>query len=457
MNYDESVKYLYSLGHETLALKFGLETTRLLFCALDDPHKAFFKVQIAGTNGKGSTAAFVSSIAHQAGITTGLYTSPHLTRINERIRINDEEIANEDFARIATNVRRASEDLRDADVIEAVPTFFEQTTAIALSAFKEANVSLAILETGLGGRLDSTTAADAQIACIAPVGLDHQEYLGDTLAEIAAEKAAIIRRRITHAAVIANQRPQAREVIFKRCEECNITPLYDDCAVQLIEADASGRVFAMFKTGQDIYERVKLSLRGRHQTINAALAVRVAETLRENSYNISRANIIAGLEHAKHRGRLELLRADDYINFKDYNKDITLLFDGAHNEASAQVLRDYLDEFTDVPLTLLFGAMRDKDLQSIAAKLFPLAHHLILTHINNPRAASLDSLTNIAAHFLDAAKITRADSAAKALRAAFDVTPLGGIICITGSLYLIGEIQSLMIPADNLKSNSELK
>ena len=182
MNFQESVNYLYILGNEVLAMKLGLESTEKLLAALGNPQKNFFKIQIAGTNGKGSTCAFLDSICRWAGIETGLTTSPHLISITERIKINGEEISEEKFAEHATKIRRISEELVQRGELESVPTFFEQVTAIAISAFAEAKVELAILETGLGGRFDSVTATRAEIAAITPIDYDHQKILGNNLA-----------------------------------------------------------------------------------------------------------------------------------------------------------------------------------------------------------------------------------------------------------------------------------
>src|SRR4030081_1279044 len=193
MSFDEALSYLLSLGHETLTIKLGLRNTETLLAALGDPHKEFPSVQIAGTNGKGSTAVMLDSICRAAEIRTGLFTSPHLISITERIRIAGEQVSETDFARLTLQVKQTAEELVEQGRLETLPTFFEHVTAIALLAFREAKVDLAILETGLGGRLDSTTAAGAAIVAITPVAMDHQEYLGDNLAEIAAEKAAIIR------------------------------------------------------------------------------------------------------------------------------------------------------------------------------------------------------------------------------------------------------------------------
>src|SRR5918993_2296630 len=191
MTFDEAVKYLLSLGHETLAMKLGLRNVELLLAALGSPQDSFPAVQIAGTNGKGSTAAMLDAVCRAAGLRAGLYTSPHLVSVTERVRVGGRDITRDEFARHATRVRAAAEEVERES--GALPTFFEQVTCVALSAFAEAGVGLAILETGLGGRLDATTAAGARFVAVTPVALDHQEYLGDTLAEIAAEKAAIIR------------------------------------------------------------------------------------------------------------------------------------------------------------------------------------------------------------------------------------------------------------------------
>ncbi|HKP84306.1 MAG TPA: Mur ligase family protein, partial [Pyrinomonadaceae bacterium] len=266
MNFEEAVKYLLSLGHETLAIKLGLRNTELLLNALDNPERAFPSVQIAGTNGKGSTAAMLDSICRAAGIKCGLYTSPHLVSITERIRISGIDITRKDFAACATTVRDVSQQL------EALPTFFEQLTAIALLAFRNAGIELAILETGLGGRLDSTTAANASIVAITQIAMDHEEYLGHTLESIAAEKAAIIRRGVN--AVIARQEPAALKVLLKRCEETGVTPVLEKGVHSVTGNTADGRFRVTFDTGADHYDGVLLGLRGRHQIDNAAVAIR---------------------------------------------------------------------------------------------------------------------------------------------------------------------------------------
>src|SRR6266576_1306215 len=224
MSFDEALSYLLSLGHETLTIKLGLRNTETLLTALADPHKEFPSVQIAGTNGKGSTAVMLDSICRAAGIRAGLFTSPHLISITERIKIAGEQVSETDFARLTAQVKTTAEELIKQGGLETLPTFFEHVTAIALLAFREAKVELAILETGLGGRLDSTTAAGADIGAITPIAMDHEEYLGNTLAEIAAEKAAIIRPGVT--AIVAPQSKEAREVIIRQGETVGVEPRF---------------------------------------------------------------------------------------------------------------------------------------------------------------------------------------------------------------------------------------
>src|SRR5918993_2132843 len=236
MTFDEAVKYLLSLGHETLAMKLGLRNVELLLAALGSPQGSFPAVQIAGTNGKGSTAAMLDAVCRAASLRAGLYTSPHLVSVTERVRVAGRDITREEFARQTAAVRGAALGLRAQ--LGALPTFFEHLTAVALAAFREARVELAILETGLGGRLDATTAARAATVAVTPVALDHQEYLGRTLAEIAAEKAAIIRPGTR--AVVAPQEPEVKEVILRRCRECDVEPRFAAEDTEVEEAGADG-------------------------------------------------------------------------------------------------------------------------------------------------------------------------------------------------------------------------
>ena len=423
MNFEAAIEYLLGLGHETLTIKLGLRNTELLLAALDHPERAFPSVQIAGTNGKGSTAAMLDSICRTAGIRCGLYTSPHLVSITERIKVAGESITTDEFAACATTVRDVSEQLLRDKQIEALPTFFEQLTAIALLVFQNARIELAILETGLGGRLDSTTAANARIVAITQIALDHQEYLGPTIESIAAEKAAIIRPGVR--AVIAKQLSEAMVVLLRRCEETRVTPVIDDGSHSMKTTTDDGRFCVSFATINDVC----LGLRGRHQIDNAAVAICLADALNLEGFDIPGPAIAEGIENTEHPGRLELITARP-----------AFLLDGAHNVAGCESLREYLDEFAPRPLTLVFGAMRDKQLDRIGALLFPVADVLVLTTIENPRSASIEMLRDVASRYARAGVIETASST-EALRVAREKTPPYGLICVAGSLYLVGEVR----------------
>lgn len=402
MIFNESVKYLLSLGNEVSAMKLGLENIRKLLNALGNPQNNFPKVQVAGTNGKGSTCVFLDSICREAGVKTGLYTSPHLISITERIKINGVEISESDFARHASEVREIAESEFDTP-----PTFFEQVTAIALRAFVEAEIELAILETGLGGRLDATTAANSEIAAITPVDFDHQQYLGETLAEIAAEKAAIIHSGSK--VVIAPQKPEAQKVIMERCAEFGIRPVF---------------------SASELPAGVRLKMTGRHQRVNAALAMSVAKLLQETDPRITGEAIFTGLEKAAHRGRLE------YVD--------GVLLDGAHNLAGAGALAAFFDEFITRPVTLIFGAMNDKNISGIAQMLFPRAKILILTAANNSRSATPEDLLKLVPESFPKHNVFTAQNVIEAFDTVKKLTHKDSVICVTGSLYLVGEALKLL-------------
>ena len=447
MTFEQSLSYLLSLGHETLTIKLGLANTETLLAAFGNPHERFPSVQIAGTNGKGSTAVMLDAICRAAGIRAGLFTSPHLISITERISINGEQISRDDFARLTSEVKTAAEELLKQRRLETLPTFFEHVTAVALLAFCEAKVDVAILETGLGGRLDSTTAAGAEIVAITPIAMDHEEYLGDTLAKIAAEKAAIIRPEVT--AVVAWQPAEALEVILEQCQRSRIEPrlipdlstifslsshgLGDLNSRILPQATEDGRICIALQTSHRRFETVCLGLRGRHQVTNAAVAVSLVAALRERGFEISSDAVKCGIESATHPGRLEFWQGPPSI-----------LFDGAHNPAAARALRDFLNEFVKQPITMIFGAMRDKALSEMAAMLFPKARAVILTELDNPRAASIETLKAAVPRDFDQANVHQATSVKEALLIAQDIIAGDGLICVTGSLYLIGAVQEIL-------------
>lgn len=442
MNYGEAITYLYSLGHEMLAMKLGLESVRTLARACSDPQRSYPTVHIAGTNGKGSTAAMTEAIARAAGLRVGLYTSPHLIEITERIRVDGRDITPEDFARLATEVRLMSERLVSEGALPAPPTFFEQMTMIAFLYFAECEVDLAVLEVGLGGRLDATNICEPLVTAITPVGFDHQQYLGHTLAAIAGEKAGII-KPVTPV-VVAPQEREAVAVIAERCAQLN-APLIaveaEPRGLELVNIGSeetppdvsssplwrAGLSRFQYRTALAEYD-VRLNLRGRHQVTNALTAIHLAEQLKLCGLNVPSQAIADGLSRVDWPGRLEMVPTQP-----------PLLLDGAHNPAGARSLRAFLDEHCPAPITLIFGAMSDKDITEIAAILFSVASVVIATSIANQRAADAAMIAEQAPGV--GYQLICASSVAQALTEAEYATPPGGLICACGSLYLIGEIK----------------
>ncbi len=422
MDFAESTQYLYSLGNEVSAMKLGLESIRTLLTALGDPQNNYLKVQVAGTNGKGSVCAFLNSICLEAGVKTGLYTSPHLVSITERVKINGVDMGEDEFARFATRVRETSEKLVTDSKLESVPTFFEQVTAIALKAFAEAKVELAILETGLGGRLDATTAANSEIAAITRIDIDHQEYLGNTIEEIAAEKAAIIQEH-TKAVIIGEQKPEAMRVIEERLAMF-VSNFWND---EEYDVHRTARVEESFIP--EPFDANKLGIKGHHQIENSKIAIMIAAALR-NHFPIESEQIVAGLENARHPGRLE------------YNG--CYLFDGAHNVSGAIALVTYLIMNEKRPITLLFGAMKDKNVTVILEILTSHAERIIVTEPSNSRSLSYGELLEHLPPNLSKEKVFATDSVANALDIAREITPADGVILITGSLYLVGEAKKIL-------------
>ncbi len=304
MTFQESLTYLLSLGFELSVKKFGLENTTILLEALGNPQNNFLKVQIAGTNGKGSTCAFLESICVAAGIRVGLNTSPHLVSITERIRINGADISEEDFARLATHVRTVSEKLVKVGKLQAVPTYFEHVTAIAQLAFLEYNIQIAILETGLGGRFDATTATSAEIVAITPIAMDHVKTLGPAIEDIAGEKAAVIRSDT--AVVIANQDKAPLRVLASKCAFERVEPLFTKDVKTNVSRPRNADVFAPigheaeFITAFSRYPAAKLGLAGEHQIENAKVAVLLSELLSQRGFEITPDNVSQGLESARH-------------------------------------------------------------------------------------------------------------------------------------------------------------
>jgi dihydrofolate synthase/folylpolyglutamate synthase len=463
MSYAAAIDHLHALGQElaptAVHRKFDLAHMRALAAALGDPQKRFSAVLIAGTNGKGSTAAMLASILAAAGLRTGLYTSPHLVRVTERIRTAGcddasvsgadvgqhelEEIGEEDFARLYFQVDEAARRLVADGTLPHAPSFFEVLTALAFLYFAERRVKIAVLEVGLGGRLDATNIVEPAVSVITDIALDHQEYLGDTIAAIAREKAGILRQG--GVMVTLSQHPEANQAIGEAAMELGVR------GVNAAEY-MPGRGFAASRDGAILDQglqpneyvlsiggeriAVRSPLAGEHQQRNIALAISAAIELRNAlGYNIANSAIEAGIAETRWPGRLEFVAPD-------------LLLDVAHNPAGAWTLRAAIAQLPESrPRTLLFSCLRDKDLREMAQILFPLfdsaggrpGDHIVFAPIDNARAASVEDLLG-AARALDVPSWAAGDPA-EALAIARSLTPAGGLIIATGSVYLVGAVR----------------
>jgi dihydrofolate synthase/folylpolyglutamate synthase len=435
MNYAESLKYLFSLGRElaaptqAAAAKFDLQNISTLAEALGHPERKYRSVHIAGTNGKGSTAAFTESILRRAGIRTGLYTSPHLEKINERIRVNGEEISDEEFAVSFTKIQRLIENLLAQGKLRAHPTFFEVVTALAFEHFAKAGVKIAVVEVGLGGRLDATNILRPEVGVITRVDFDHENFLGHSMEEIAREKAGIIKAGVP--LVLAEQRAEAREVILKRAAEMDarVFETEQEFRVENIGiADGCERADVLeWKRGERF--RVAPKLRGKFQLGNVLNAMGVAHILKKHGADISISAVEDGIANAIWPGRIEKLQSEP---------DVYL--DGAHNPSAARELANFLNEnFEGRRVVLLFGAMRDKAVDEIAGILFSHANSVIFTQPKTSRAISAAQLADVAGEYAGQFRVI--PDAQAALEEALATASPQDAIFITGSLYLVGELR----------------
>ena len=410
--------------------KFSLEQVRILLHALGDPHLSFPSVLIAGTNGKGSTAATQASILTAAGVRTGLYTSPHLERPNERIRVNGAEIGDGAFAQTFFKVRAAAEALFASGQLPQPPSFFEILTAQAFLFYAEHKVELAVLEVGMGGRLDATNVVEPLLSVVTDISLDHMEWLGSTISAIAREKAGILRRN--GVMVTLPQHPEANQVLGEIATELGVRGInaagYMPPAHENISCAYTVQVF-----GEDV--AVDSPLSGAHQHRNIALAIAAAVELAERSaFPVTAAAIAQGIRATVWPGRLErIVRAP-----------ITWVLDVAHNPAGAWALRAGLRTlFGESPLhAMVFGCLRDKPVSEMAQILFPLFREVILAPLHAARAASLEELRNAAA--LTGASALVAGSVREALQLAAARVPEGAIV-VSGSVYLVGEARSILL------------
>jgi dihydrofolate synthase / folylpolyglutamate synthase len=440
--YESAVNNLLALGHELASnRKFDLAHMRRLAEALGNPQRKLRSVLIAGTNGKGSTAATLASIVQTAGYRTGLYTSPHLLRVNERIQINQEPISDAEFAVIYDRVERCAHELVERGELPWHPSFFEMLTAMAFEYFASAGVELAVLEVGLGGRLDATNIADPLISVITDIDFDHQNFLGNTLPEIAREKAGILRPKGT--VVLLPQHPVVNDTLGKEImardaravSAVKHMPSMTPAAENGLSSNAAAghNQFALAVMGKEI--KVDFPLAGRHQLRNLALAITTAEELNKFGFHISAEDIEQGIRSTTWPARFQVISPSD--GFPE------VVLDVAHNPAGAWALRSALSTFYEGrPLTFIFGAMRDKAIGEIADIIFPLADRVIATHAENPRAASPQQIAELGAHAQT--EILQAKSVPEALERACTLAGSKGVIVITGSIYIVGEALGIL-------------
>ncbi len=452
MSYETALAQMYALGHELAATpshKFDLAHMRVLLGALGHPEKNLTCVLIAGTNGKGSTAATLASILQASGLKTGLYTSPHLVRINERIRVNGSPIPDDDFALLHEMVDRTAERLVGEGELPWHPSFFEMLTAMAFEYFARVRPEMVVLEVGMGGRLDATNVVEPRLSVITDIALDHQKYLGNTVGEIAREKVGII--RAGGAVVTLPQMPEANDVIGNTILDLGARAV---SAVAYVPPVSPGSVefwenakktlttevteestgtprsrYPLQVMGQQIL--VESPLIGRHQLRNVALAIAAAEELHEQGFSqITARTIERGIRETRWPGRFQVVPAAD--------GEPEIVLDVAHNPAGAWALRSTLSAaYEDRPVTMVFGVMRDKAVSEVAEILFPIAEQVVVTPANNPRSATATEIRRAAAR-VDVA-IREAGDVSSALAQARRIAGPGGVVVVTGSIYIVGE------------------
>lgn len=416
MNVAEALAYIHSVSWKGSIP--GLSRTRELLARMGNPEKKLKFIHIAGTNGKGSTAAMLASVMRKAGYRTGLYTSPFLFRFNERMSVDGADISDQELAEITALVRPHAEAMADH------PTEFELVTAIAMAYFARHQCDIVSLEVGLGGELDSTNVIDApETAVICNIGLDHTEVLGDTLEQIAQAKAGIIKPGC--AVALYRGQPSVEAVFERACQEQGaVLHKADFDAIHPISRSFDGQVFDYGN-----WKGLRLPLLGEHQLKNAAVVLTAVECLRKRGWSISQESVYAGLRDVVWPGRFELLRrAPDFI------------VDGGHNpqclEALAQNIRDYL---AGRDITALTGVMADKDYSHMYATMAPLVSRFVTVTPDNPRAMPAGDLKRVLEPF--GKPVTACSSVPLGVRTALEQAGPSGVVLAFGSLYMVGDVR----------------
>ena len=450
-SYPSAVERLYALGHELQhgpSRKFDIAHMRVLCSALGNPQHCFPSVLIAGTNGKGSTAATLASIIRASSHRVGLYTSPHLLRINERISIDGHPIPDDAFAAAYERVTAAATELVEAASLPHLPSFFETMTAMAFDFFATSHIDIAVLEVGMGGRLDATNVVEPILSVITDIDLDHQKFLGDTIGKIAREKAGILRPNIP--AITLPQHPEANQVLGECMTSLGARAIsatrnmasVSPASSTLVHSSSVETRFQLNVLGKEI--EIVSPLVGRHQLRNLALAITAAEELAAQGFHVTAESIACGVRQTSWPARFQ--------RFAPTPRHTEIIVDVAHNPAGAWALRSALTEQLDErPLVLLFGAMADKAVDQMAQILWPLMRHVVLTRTaHNPRAAMPADLATLAQSLGVPHSIadTVSDAVEQATAKACALGPDSAII-VAGSIYVAGEAISLLCPAPN--------
>lgn len=409
----------YLLGLKKFGVRLGLENVTELLERLDNPHNEFKSAHVAGTNGKGSVCAYVSSILREAGYKVGLYTSPHLVRLNERIQINGEEISDDRMEELAERIRAVSEEMASESPDKQI-TFFEFLTAMAFSHFRDENIDFGVLEVGLGGRLDATNVVTPEVCAIAHLAIEHSEHLGGSLGQIAGEKAGIIKDGIP---VVVSDNPVPKAVLDV-CEEKNasLTVVGKDIIFSRTEQEPEWQHIRI----NDMHD-VKIGLHGHHQVQNAATAFGIIEAMREKGFEIPHKAVSAGFSKAKWPGRFEVVMRNPLV-----------VLDTAHNPDAATELRRSVDDVLEFDRGILvLGMLEDKDMEGFAAEIYPIVSTVICTTPQNPRALPAERATKIMKNFIR--RVGPISSVAEAVDKALDMAREEDMVLVTGSNTTVGE------------------
>lgn len=416
--YQDSLDYLYGL--QKFGIKFGLNSTTRILEKIGDPHQGLRCIHVAGTNGKGSTAAMLSSVLCRCGFRTGLYTSPHLVRFTERFRIDDREVSVRRILDVFQKIRRVLDEAEP-------PTFFEMVTAMGLLYFAEEKVDWAVMEVGMGGRLDATNVITPKVSVITNVSLEHQEYLGNTVAAIAREKAGIVKNGVP--VITGVSQPTALGVVKAECLRRE-APLY--CLGKDFRVRRNSDLTFRYKGMRHHCPSLGLNLVGRHQVRNAALALASLEALdRDGHVAWNPAAIAKGLASVHWPARLEIL-----------DRQPLVILDGAHNPSGAEALKRAIEEdFAHRRVHLVLGIMADKDIAGMLKRLLPIADTAVFTQPRYARAANPERLRELAGPYLKHYEII--SEPALAIERARSLAGPDDLICITGSLYFAGEVKEI--------------